>query len=216
MRWAGLFLFLGGCVIVTGEGQPDPPPSYDGYVAAWPDVRDVVWLEAFASNWPEIREGEAARAKAIPDGDLFMLLYLARYSRQSLHETLARYKGDLQALASELRYPQLQLIVTLDEPVPSNFAGAYRMQGEHAPGPLTNPEFSDLVQLRLAVDYFGLSAREAFSKLGEGWTFEKLFLVNFDKAGAGRHTMEGHAVVFGPRPWDLNTRDAFLRARNEK
>lgn len=210
MRFALAPFLLSGCLIVSAEDPPRPPGPYPGYAATWPDVRDVVWLEAFASNWPEIKEGEAARARGITDGDLFMLLYLARYAHRPLADVLPHYKGDMQALVNELRYPYLQIVVPTDGPVPAQFAGAYRMQREHEPGALTNAEFTDLVQLRLAVDYFGLSPQEAFAA-GRDW--QALFMRSVPRAGEGRRTMEGRAVQFGPRPWDLSTRDQFLRAR---
>lgn len=203
-------MVLSGCVVVHGEDPPQPPEPFPSYVATWEDVRDVIWLEAFGSNWGEVKEGTAARARGVTDGDLFMLLYLARHEGRALSEMVGRYKGDMMALVEELRYPYLQLVVPTDEPAPAHFENAYRMMREHAPGTLTNVELTDLVQLRLAVDYFGFSAREAFAA-GRDW--QRVFLMSVPRAGSGRRTMEGREVQFGPRPWDLKTRDAFLRAR---
>ncbi len=206
--------------------QPPPPPAWQPTVT-WDDCRTVIYREYFGLDWDSCGACEHyINQMAFDEGDMLVLAYIAAVTRSDIHDVVWMYERcgfQLFAVALAYRWKGAEFFVEVpaNTRCPAPYDTAYAAHwGRGRAVVLTNGECRALVELRIAVHYFGWTYVEWFdhhrSSCEDRRSARDLWVREYVRFGRGGRNCRAEVIVAIERPWAAQRHhDESRRSREE-
>ncbi|MBI2930224.1 MAG: hypothetical protein HYY16_01115 [Planctomycetes bacterium] len=160
------------------------------------------------------------------EGDMLVLAFIAARCRMDIHEVAAFYEQagfDLFQVALRCRMTGDEFFVDVPEKTicPPDYQKAYESYWKRERGyTLTNEECRSLVELRIAIDYYGWAPREWFDRYEACCEAmrepREAFVTEAQRCGRGGRNARTETVVMRERPWANPREREATRAKREE